>query len=374
MNADLKLARAKTQMLGRHPFWASIAMNLKFVETTEIPTAATDGIHMWYNPAFIEPLTDAETMALLAHEACHVALKHMLRTGDRHSRKFNHACDYAINDMLSLDGFKLPDGGLLDDQYRDMSSEAIYEALPGETEEENDALYGGEDEHFVKPCHADGTPLSDDELSELEVATDRQLKIAAEVARQTGKLPAGMKDLIDELLEPKVDWRDKFKRHVQGDVPEDYSYRRPNRRAMQAHGLYMPTIHKVSASPIIIGVDTSGSISKEELQIFLSEIHSIWEECAPEKLTIIEIDADIHAVKEFYPGDDLSSYEFTGRGGTAMEPFFDWVQEHSDGTENLVLFSDMFFHLDEAYEPDNPVLWISTGTREYPFGDLVKVV
>ena len=374
MDAQLRISRGKTLLLGSHPFWASIIMNLRVVETKDIPTAATDGISLFYNPEFIESLNDEEVKFLLAHEACHVALKHMLRMGDRHSRKWNYAADFAINDMLKLDGFKFIEGGLHKEEFRDMTSEAIYEVLPGDTEEENDKLYGGEEEHILAPCHPDGTPLSDDELEELEVTTERQLKIASEIAKGIGKLPAGMKDIIDELLEPKIDWRDKFRRHVQGDNPEDFSYRRPNRRMLQSSGLYMPTIHKLGASPIIIGVDTSGSISQEELQIFLSEINSIWEDCCPEQLTIIEIDTELQDVKVFEPGDDLSTYEFTGRGGTQMKPFFDWVEENGDGTENLVLFTDMEFWFDDLIEPDQPMLWITTGRRDCPFGDIVKVV
>ena len=366
MDIYLKLSRVKTQLLYSHPFWASLATSLKWVEREDIPTAATDGVHLFYNKKFIEPLTEPQLKGIIAHEVCHVALKHHLRMHDRDPKKWNFATDFAINTMLLDQDFELPDGVLIDPQYKDMSSENIYNALP------EDQDFSNEEEHVLSPSNPDGTDMTQDQLKELEANTDRMMKVAAETAKAMGKLPSGMKDIIGELLQPKVCWRDALRLHVQGQVPEDFSYRRPNRRRI-GEGLYMPSVHKVSAGPVIAGLDTSGSVSNDELQAFMSELGAILEECSPESLTICEIDADIQNIRTFYPGDSLENYEIQGRGGTDMKPFFDFVETVYDTDATVVLCSDMYCYWDHIPEPWYEPFMLTTGSRDVPFGRIVKL-
>ena len=374
MDTELKMSRAKTKLLQDYPFWGTLALTLQWKPADWLPTMGTDGKSVWYNKDFVDALPEDQLLFVVVHEVCHVALKHSLRMGDRHSKKWNYAADFAINDMLIQEGLTFAEGGLHDKQYRDMSSEAIYSVLPGVTQEENDQTYGGEEEHILRPCDENGNPLSEDELKEMGINADRMLKVAAEVAKQHGKLPAGMKDIIDELLEPKIDWRDKIRRTVLGETPEDFTYRRPNRRHLESSGVYLPTIHKVSPPNVYIGLDTSGSVSMQELQAFLSEIQSIQQDCKPEKIFIAEIDTILHNVKEFGPDDDLAGYEVEGRGGTEMQPFFDFLNENMhEENPTVILFSDMYFDWDNMPEPDYPVLFVSSGHKHHEWGDLVKL-
>ena len=375
MDTELKMSRAKAKLLQDYPFWGTLAITLRWVpNNTSCPTMMTDGQSVWYNTDFVDKLPEDQLLFVVIHEVCHVALKHSLRLGDRHPRKWNYAADYAINDMLILEGLTFAEGGLHDKKYRDIASETVYTMLPGETDEENDELYGSEEVHVIAPVNEDGSPMTEDQLKELGINTDRMLKVAAEVARQHGKLPAGMKDIIDALLEPKIDWRDKLRRTVQGEIPEDFSYRRPNRRLLMDTGVYLPTVHKVSAPNVYIGLDTSGSVSVEELEMFLSEIKAIQAECKPESITICEIDTELQNIRTFGPDDDLNKYEITGRGGTEMRPFFDYINEKvDDPNPTVILFSDMYFGWHDLPEPDYDVLFISTGTKDHEWGDLVKI-
>src|SRR5690606_39053631 len=71
-----------------------------------------------------------ETVFLLAHEVLHVANLHHARRNARNLRKWNMATDYAINEMLTKHGFKMIEGGLLQQSYYEKSSEEIYSLLP----------------------------------------------------------------------------------------------------------------------------------------------------------------------------------------------------------------------------------------------------
>src|SRR5471032_1787988 len=136
-----KLTRARTQLLLNQPFFGTLCLRLKLV-TGELPTMATDGRRIVYDPAFVEELTAAELEAVLAHEVLHCALGHHCRRGARDPRLWNEAADLAINPILIANGFSLPAGALIDPAFENLSAEEIYARL---LERANDATNQQED-------------------------------------------------------------------------------------------------------------------------------------------------------------------------------------------------------------------------------------
>ncbi len=132
------LQRTLAQLILRHPFLSSLALRLERLEDPSTKTAWTDGVHLAVNPAWLARLTDVERVGLVAHECYHVALGHHLRRGGREPRRWNRACDYAVNALLAADGFPLFPGALLDPAFGDASAEAIYNRLPSEPADGSD--------------------------------------------------------------------------------------------------------------------------------------------------------------------------------------------------------------------------------------------
>ena len=129
---ELILRRARVQLTLRHPFLASSALRLPFraADTRRwCPTMATDGYHIFYNPAWVARLTTESCTGVIAHEVLHAVLGHADRRGGRHALIWNMAADYAINLLVVEQGFTLPEGGLLERRFRGMTTEDIYEAL-----------------------------------------------------------------------------------------------------------------------------------------------------------------------------------------------------------------------------------------------------
>ena len=133
---DRKLTRARTQLLLNQPFFGTLCLRLKLV-AGELPTMATDGRRIVYDPAFVDELTPAELEAVLAHEVLHCALGHHCRRGARDPRVWNEAADLAINPILIGNGFTLPAGALLDDTFNNLSAEEIYARLMQRSREES---------------------------------------------------------------------------------------------------------------------------------------------------------------------------------------------------------------------------------------------
>ena len=93
----LRLSKAKTSLILEHPFVGSIAMRMPFELSKDIPTAATNGKRVVFNPNFLDTLTDEEVKFLSAHECFHPMLEHIFRRGERQRKRWNMACDYVIN-------------------------------------------------------------------------------------------------------------------------------------------------------------------------------------------------------------------------------------------------------------------------------------
>jgi hypothetical protein len=127
-NVEQKLTRARTHLLLNQPFFGSLGLRLK-LSPGPVPTMATDGRRILYNPLFIESLNPAELEGTLAHEVMHVALAHHCRREEREPKTWNEAADYAVNPILVGNGFTLPAGALVDPSFDNLSAEEIYARL-----------------------------------------------------------------------------------------------------------------------------------------------------------------------------------------------------------------------------------------------------
>ena len=128
MNADQIIQKAKARMIVSHPFHACLLFRLR-IEVANVPSMATDGSAIYYNPAWVEKHTVREIEGVLAHECMHVAYCHHLRRNGVDPKVWNEATDYAINGTLISHGFKLPAGGLHDRKYNGWSAEDIVRDL-----------------------------------------------------------------------------------------------------------------------------------------------------------------------------------------------------------------------------------------------------
>ena len=114
----------------KSPFFATLALFARFVPTKSLPTAATDGKDIFFNPNFLSSLSSPQQDALILHEVLHAALLHVLRRGVRDSKLWNIAADIVVNGMIAAQGcFELPPNPIRDQKLEHLSVEEIYELL-----------------------------------------------------------------------------------------------------------------------------------------------------------------------------------------------------------------------------------------------------
>ena len=133
----VRIQKARTALLLDHPFFGSLLFRLGGRASGSIQTMATDGVSLFYNPAFVETLNAAELAGVLAHEVMHPALQHHTRRADRDRKRWNMACDYAINPLLLDAGLTLPKDVLIDHRFLGMSAECIYNLIEEQQDQSN---------------------------------------------------------------------------------------------------------------------------------------------------------------------------------------------------------------------------------------------
>jgi predicted metal-dependent peptidase len=149
----MRIQKARTTLLLDHPFFGTLLFRLKGRETHSVATMATDGVSLFYNPGFVDTLTTSELVGVLAHEVLHPGLQHHIRRGNRSPFRWNRACDYAINPLVLDAGLVLPKGILLEERFRGMSAERIYNLL----QEEEEGGTGQSSEDQMEPAPGDST-------------------------------------------------------------------------------------------------------------------------------------------------------------------------------------------------------------------------
>ena len=352
--ADEYLRHAKIDLMTKSVFLSTICLSLKHNFSENIPTAGTNGLAIIYNPEFLTNLTAPERTGLLAHEVWHVAFNHLGRMDTRDKIIWNKAGDYVINYMLNTAGFKIPEGGLLDSRFHDMTTEQVYDIIK---DEPNDDPEG--EEFFVDlldpPEGSDPIDVND-KITDIIIKAHLQSKIAE---KDKSEIPSEISRAIDDLINPKLPWYQILSRFISDMVKDDYTWMKPNRRYFPDY--YLPSQYSPTLGNVIVAIDTSGSVQQSELTEMLSEIENIRDTFKPEKLTIIDCDAEIHNVHKIEKYDNILDIEFHGDGGTDFQPVIDYCNENEP--EVLIYFTDLY--ADDVTDVGNyPIIWICTSDHD----------
>lgn len=352
MDTVQKLTSAKIGLLFRHPFFGTIATRLTLKESNSwLPTAATDGRHIYYNSSFIEGLSTKQVEFLIAHEIFHAILDHLGRVGNRNKMLANVAMDFAVNQLLVDNGIgEFIEGGCLDEKYREMPWEAIYDDLMKNASENGNGDLKTLDVHLEpSSCGGDGSnkgeqngqpTLSEADLEEIREEI-KSAVISASQACSRQNLPSCIRDIVDELTVPKVNWKDVIRSRIKSLINSDYSFHRPSRRGFQS-GIIFPGMIKGDRVDLTISIDTSGSIGTEDIRAFLSEIKGIVSQFRDFKIHLWCFDTSVHnsVVIEQENEHDLDSYEIKGGGGTDFSVNWDYMKENDITPELFLMFTD----------------------------------
>jgi predicted metal-dependent peptidase len=418
-DAARKLAAARTQLVMEKPFLGVLVLHLPLVpaDPAWCRTTATDARAIYYNPAYIETLSLEQTKFALAHEALHCALSHFHRREHRVRRRWDVACDFAVNALLVADGLVPTPDALHRRAYEGMAAEEIYPYIgpeDGETPQDQHLYEEGDDGADARgqgarpgpggpaqrPPRAgaarpalpgapgsagtaragvadtDGRgappprPPASTEREQLATQWRLRLAAAAQQAQRAGKLPGALARAIDDLVQPRLPWRTLLARYLTSAARTDYSFARPGRREGAA---ILPGLRAAHIELAVV-IDTSGSITGEELQEFLSEVSAITSTINA-RVTLHACDAELapEGPWVYEPWEELRlPASLTGGGGTRFAPALEWAETLERRPDALLYFTDAEGEFPER-APPFPVLWLVKGPGTVPWGERVQL-
>ncbi len=356
-----KIITARVGLLLKAPFFGNLGTRLVVKNAdTWLPTAATDGRNLYYNSEFVNSLSVRQTEFLICHEILHCVYDHMGRRGDRDAILFNIAADYCVNQDIVDQGIgekitQVPI--LLDSKYKGMCAEEIYDLLYQNADKINISklMESILDEH-LDDSDSDGDSSGGDGEKD---GSGRPRKLTSEERKQirdefkeavlsaaqacgAGNLPGGVRRLLSDLTEPKMNWRELLRQQIESTIKTDYTWMKPSRRGWHMDAC-MPAQNVDSTIDICVAVDTSGSMSDAKLRDIISEVHGIMEMHANEfAVTLWCFDTQVHNCQSFRQDnlDDILTYKIAGGGGTSFNVNWEFMKDNEIEPKKLIFFTD----------------------------------
>ena len=351
------LITARVGLLLRASFFGNLATRLKLVNADEwCPTAATDGRNFYYNTRFIKMLKPKEVEFLFGHEVLHCVYDHFGRRGDRDPQLFIIANDFCVNADLKkhrVGEFITSVPCLYDSKFEGKSSEEIYDILYENAEKINlsDLIDKLLDDHLDGEGDSSGDSgdekegkgrpkLSAEERQKIKDEI-KEAMLAAAQASDAGSIPLGVKRLIQDLTDPKMNWRELLRMQLESTIKSDYTWMRASRRGWDMDAV-MPGMNRTDAIDIAIYIDMSGSIGEEQGKDFLSEVKGIMESFESYKIHIACFDTEVYNPQQYNSEnlDSIEDYELAGGGGTDFDCIFKHLKDEQIEPKRLVVFTD----------------------------------
>lgn len=370
-----KLVTARVGLLLKASFFGNLATRLKLTNADEwCSTAATDGRNFYYNTRFIEMLKPKEIEFLFGHEVLHCVYDHFGRRGERDPQIWNVANDFCVNSDLkkhNVGEFITSVPCLYDKKYDGMSSEEVYDDLMKNAQKisMSDLINKLLDEH-LGDGEGDGEEgegkrpkLSEAEKQQIRDEIKEAMLAAASATQDAGNIPAGVKRLIQELTEPKMNWRELLRMQLESTIKSDFTWMRSSRRGWHMDAV-MPGMKTDPMIDIAVALDASGSISEDMLRDFLGEIQGIMDSFPAFRIHVITFDTDAYNPAQ-YDSDNLDSicdYEVKGGGGTDFTCVFDYLKREEIEPKRLVVFTDGYPFGSWGDENYTDTVWILHGT------------
>lgn len=360
---------------------------------------------------WVNTLTDLHRLGIMKHELLHIAFGHLTaHHGYADKKMANIAMDMEINQYIdstwlpggeyTTDEYtalketvmqehkqaqdngatpeelkeieaKLPMRGILIDDYHELNldrkagTKYYYKKLKDAQEQKEQTGSSGSealDQLLDQMEQGMGTGAEHDTWGEFEnigeteqKLMDRQIqRILTEAKDQTekkrGTVPGEMSDLIkvEQIVKQKFDWKGYVRRFT-GTSTKVFTkklQRKENKRFPAFPGLKIKM-----RQHILLAIDTSGSVSNDELKEFMNEIHHIHKTGVD--ITIVQCDTKIKSIEPYKGKNDLN---IVGRGGTEFDPVLEYYDANIRKYTSLIYFTD-----GECYtkiKPKGKVLWV----------------
>lgn len=393
---NFNVENIKRKMLVKYPFFGSVVANVKYKENILLDTAGTDGKTIYYNPNYLNTLTENEQTFIFAHEVCHIAFNHIFRSEGKEQLIWNVATDAVINAFLKKDGLEVVDGAIEFEDAINYDSEELYNKLLKEIKKRQQGNQNNPNSQGTKQTvvakesskanassNANNTHAQNRENYSLEDENDfkthdtHQMWAEAVKNKECEKTEEfsekqkeceqiGEQKAFDENRMQKKESLERLKKEIteaatkaglttNSDIRsiENIGKAKPiidwryilkpaskydvdwsYKNASIEDGVVRANLEKYFVPETEILLDTSGSINNELLRNFLRICKNILNYS---RIKVGCFDTKFYGFKEIRTEEDIDKMEFQGGGGTNFDVA---VHAFSRRVENKIIFTD----------------------------------
>ena len=365
-----QLSRISKTLIFSEPFYGIFLIGLQKQFTKSCATAGVGkhgiGMRLVINPDFFMDLSEEHQQGLLKHELLHIAFGHIILS-DRYPNKklFNIAADIEINQYIAE--HMLPEGGLTRFSFPGIflpekaGTKVYYDLLNQECDGDGgscnpdlqkvlDQMDGNSQYDHKEWAEIGDLPEAEKKLVQKQY--EHQMKQTAEtIQKQCGTIPGELAELIERLFTiepPKFNWKAYLRRFINNSTT---IYTKKLRRKNNKRYAGNPGLKIKHKNHMLVGVDTSGSVSSGELVEFMHEICHMHK--TGNQITVAQFDTQLTDVSVF---DPKKNWEIKGRGGTDFQDVVDHYNDPKNKYSGFICLTD-----GEAPSPENcprNALWV----------------
>lgn len=401
-NTVRRMTEERALLIKNNPFFGHLSMGLQLA-CAPCKTACTDGSRLIFDPAFAEKLSDQELQFVILHEVLHCVFRHCIRGKGLHSVLYNIACDIVVNstilamwgqESMMIAGEKAmhlaPDGK----EGREYNAEEIYQMLIHQNHtngiyqmqtDQNNANKSSQmqtnNEGFEKSSfdrHDIWQGICD--KAQLQDNWNRKIQSAFRQCGDSTGMPQQVRTIVQDIAHRSgLNWKQLLHDFLQSDT-YDYNFLPPDCRYAFSD-FYLPAYNMdeehQTADDIWVCIDTSGSVTGEELTCTMAEILDAMRQ-AGLKGRISFFDSNITEPEPFEFENDLKNLTTQGGGGTSFHIIFRYLKEklYPDLPRAILIFTDGYARFPEEKAALNvPVLWLicKGGNADVPWGHVIQL-
>ena len=413
LTTDQKLAKALLVLRDIRIFYSAIYEVMRKEKSPGLGTMGVTTDTLYYDEKFIEEVEFEELLFVILHELAHVALQHVARRQNREPKLWNIACDLYVNSLLK-DEFRLgspggtskvkghtikfPDQSLycstveIDKDYveniydrleqqlsRDKyngDSEVIYR---GSKEERKNTISNPYDtikidvEGYKTDIIDEGKDQSIKRQESDKIVSDATVRVEMR-SKNTGDGYGKLFEVSKELLKSELDWRKLLRRYIIKMKSTDSSFTRPDKRMYYQKSIYPGQVEDELnyIKGVKVCIDTSGSISDEDIQYFYGQVYELLKQFKVEA-ELIYWDAKIESTGKFDRYKQFERVDLYGRGGTRPEVVFEYFESKECKVKPIVIimFTDGYYYKDWAtakmIKKYKNTIWVMTRDHDKDF-------
>lgn len=401
-NTVRRMTEERALLIKNNPFFGHLSMGLQLA-CAPCKTACTDGSRLIFDPAFAEKLSDQELQFVILHEVLHCVFRHCIRGKGLHSVLYNIACDIVVNStILAMWGQEsmmiarekamhlAPDGK----EGREYNAEEIYQMLihqnhtngisqmqTAQNNANKSSQMQTDNEGFEKSSfdrHDIWQGICD--KAQLQDNWNRKIQSAFRQCGDSTGMPQQVRTIMQDIARRSgLNWKQLLHDFLQSDT-YDYNFLPPDRRYAFSD-FYLPAYNMdeehQTADDIWVCIDTSGSVTEEELTCTMAEILDAMRQ-AGLKGRISFFDSNITEPEPFEFENDLKNLTAQGGGGTSFHIIFRYLKEklYPDLPRAILIFTDGYARFPEQKAAlDVPVLWLicKGGNADVPWGQVIQL-